>query len=128
MKFTNGYWLLREGVQARYPIQAYDVRGESDALVVYGPTQRIRHRGDTLNQPVVAVRCSSPAPDVISVAVSHFAGEQPRHSEFTLNADSAVAVHTELDNRHATITSGRCLSALPVVSSGRWTSSPTARC
>jgi alpha-D-xyloside xylohydrolase len=106
VKFTNGYWLLREGVQARYPIQAYDVRVESDALVVYAPTQRIRHRGDTLNQPVLTVRCSSPAPDVISVAVSHFAGEQPRHPEFPLNTDSAVAVHTELDGSHATIMSG----------------------
>jgi alpha-D-xyloside xylohydrolase len=94
VKFTNGYWLLREGVQARYPIQAYDVRVESGALVVYAPTQRIRHRGETLNQPVLTVRCSSPAPDVISIAVSHFAGEQPRHPEFPLNTDSAVAVHT----------------------------------
>ncbi len=106
VKFTNGYWLLREGVQARYPVQAYDVRVEPDALVVYASTQTIRHRGDTLNQPVLTVRCSSPAPDVISVAVSHFAGEQPRHPEFPLTVDSSVQVNTELGDSHATITSG----------------------
>jgi len=106
VKFTNGYWLLREGVQARYPVQAYDVTLESDALVVYAPTEKIRHRGDTLNQPLLTVRCSSPAPDVISVAVSHFAGEQLGHPEFPLNTDSSVQVHTELDDSHATITSG----------------------
>ena len=81
-------------------------RVESDALVVYAPTEKIRHRGDTLNQPLLTVRCSSPAPDVISVAVSHFAGEQPRHPEFPLNTDPSVQVHTELDDSHATITSG----------------------
>jgi alpha-D-xyloside xylohydrolase len=106
VKFTNGYWLLREGVQARYPAQAYDVTVEPDALVVYAPTGRIRHRGDTLNRPLLTVRCSSPAPDVISVAVSHFTGQLPGHPEFPLNTDSSVQVHTELDDSHATITSG----------------------
>ena len=106
MKFTDGYWLLREGVQARYPAQAYDVSVEPDALVVCAPTGKIRHHGDTLNRPLLTVRCSSPAPDVISVAVSHFAGQQPRHPEFPLALDSSVQVRTELDDSHATITSG----------------------
>ena len=106
VKFTNGYWLLREGVQARYPTQAYDVTLESDALVVYAPTERIRHRGDTLNQPLLTVRCSSPAPDVISVKISHFLGEKPRLPEFSLNSDPSAQVYTELDDNHATITAG----------------------
>jgi hypothetical protein len=75
VNFTNGYWLLGEGVQARYPAQAYDVSVEADALVVFAPTEKIRHRGDTFNRPLLTVRCSSPAPDVISVAISHFVGE-----------------------------------------------------
>ena len=106
MKFTNGYWQLREGVQARYPVQAYDVTAESDALVVYAPTARITHRGDTLNQPLLTLRCSSPAPDVISVRVGHFLGERPRHPQFPLNADPSVEVRTDVDGSHATITSG----------------------
>ena len=106
VKFTDGYWLLREGVQAHYPVQAYDVTAESDALVVHAPTQRIEHRGDTLNQPLLTVRCSSPAPDVISVAVNHFLGERPRHPQFPLNTDPSVRVRTDVDDSHATITSG----------------------
>ena len=106
VKFTNGYWLLREGVQARYPTQAYDVALESDALVVYAPTERIRHRGDTLNQPLFTVRCSSPTPDVISVRISHFLGEEPRLPDFPLNSDPSAPVYTELDDSHATITAG----------------------
>jgi alpha-D-xyloside xylohydrolase len=106
VKFTDGYWLLREGVQARYPAQAYEVSVEPDALVVCAPTEKIRHRGDTLNRPLLTVRCSSPAHDVISVAISHFVGEQPGQPQFPLTIDSSVQVHTELGDSHATITSG----------------------
>ena len=48
VKFTDGYWQLRDGVQARYPAQVYDVKVESDALTVYAPTRKIENRGDTL--------------------------------------------------------------------------------
>jgi alpha-D-xyloside xylohydrolase len=106
VKFTNGYWLLREGVQASYPVQAYDVTVESDALVVYAPTRAVKHRGDTLNQPLLTVRCSSPAPNVISMTVGHFLGEQSRRPQFPLIADPSVQVRTELDDSHATLTSG----------------------
>jgi alpha-D-xyloside xylohydrolase len=106
VKFTNGYWRLREGVQALYPVQAYDVTVESGALVVYAPTKRITHRGDTLNQPLLTVRCSSPAPDVISVSVSHFRGKQPPHPHFPLKTDPHLQVRTDVDGSNATITSG----------------------
>ena len=32
MKFTNGYWLLRDGVRAHYPAEAYEVTAEAEAL------------------------------------------------------------------------------------------------
>jgi len=106
VKFTNGYWLLRDGVHAHYPAEAYDVTAEPDALVVYAPTRKIEHRGDTLNQPLLTVRCTSPAEDVISVAISHFAGEQPRQPQFPLKTDPSVKINTEVGDSHAIITSG----------------------
>lgn len=65
MKFTDGYWLMREGVDAAYPAEAYDVVSQPDSLTVYAPTQRIRHRGDTLKGPLLTIHFSSPLPDVI---------------------------------------------------------------
>ena len=92
--------------EASYPAQAYDVTVESDALVVHAPTRKVRHRGDTLNQPLLTVRCSSPAPNVISVTVSHFLGEQPPRPQFPLSPDPSVQVRTELDDSYATLISG----------------------
>jgi alpha-D-xyloside xylohydrolase len=107
VKFTNGYWMLREGVRAHYPAEAYDITAEDDALVVYAPTAKIKHRGDTLNQPLLTVRCTSPAEDVISVAVRHFVGEQPRHPRFQLrDAEPPVNMRTEIGETYATISSG----------------------
>ena len=60
MKFTDGYWQLQEGVQARYPAQVYDVAAEPEALTVYAPTRKIEHRGDTLNEPLLTVRAHPP--------------------------------------------------------------------
>jgi alpha-D-xyloside xylohydrolase len=106
VKFTDGYWQLRDGVQARYPAQVYDVTAEPDALTVYAPTRKIEQRGDTLNEPLLTVRCTSPAPDVISVSVSHFLGVGTRLPQFRLNADPSVQVLIEVDASQAAIASG----------------------
>ena len=106
MKFTDGYWYLRDGVRALYPAQVRDVAVEPSALTVYAPTKKIDHRGDTLNRPLVTVRCTSPAPDVIAVKVSHFLGGRPRLPEFALSTDEAVPPVTEVTENAASITSG----------------------
>ena len=77
VKFTDGYWQLRSGVSARYPAEVNDVVADADSLTVYAPTRPIRQRGDTLNQPLITVRCSAPAVDVLSVSVGHFLGPEP---------------------------------------------------
>src|SRR5918998_3348778 len=106
VKFTDGYWQLRRGVQARYPAEAYDVAAEPEALTVYAPTRRITTRGDTLNEPMVTVRCTSPAPEVIAVEITHFAGGRPRFPQFALESDPAVTVRTDVDDHQASLTSG----------------------
>ncbi|MFI6096194.1 alpha-xylosidase [Lentzea sp. NPDC051213] len=84
MKFSNGYWLLRDGVQAAHPVEVYDITQAAGELVVHAPTRPIRHRGDLLQGPVATVRFSSPMPDVIGVSLTHFEGERRRHPEFAL--------------------------------------------
>jgi alpha-D-xyloside xylohydrolase len=106
MKFTDGYWQLRQGVQARYPAEVYDLAVEPNALTIYAPTRKITHRGDTLNEPLLTVRCTSPASDVISVSVSHFHGTRPPRPEFRINVDPSVEVDIQVDAVAASFTSG----------------------
>jgi hypothetical protein len=65
MKFTDGNWLMREGVQVQHPAQAYDIETTLETLTIYAPTQQVQHRGDTLHGPLLTLRLSSPLPDVI---------------------------------------------------------------
>ncbi len=101
MKFSNGYWLLRDGVQAAHPVEVYDITQAAGQLVVHAPTRPIRHRGDMLQGPVATVRFSSPMPDVIGVSLTHFEGGQPRQPQFAL-ATAEPYVHLTDD----TLTSG----------------------
>jgi len=74
MKFTDGQWLHQPGITAHYPAEAYDIEAVDDRLVIYAPTQPIRHRGDTLQGPLLTITLSSPMAGVMRVRVEHYAG------------------------------------------------------
>ena len=86
MKFTAGYWQMRPGVTPHYPVHVHEVEVEPDALMIYGPTTRLTHRGDTLNLPLLTVRLSSPMENVIRVHLYHHKSTRPRKPEFELYA------------------------------------------
>ena len=106
MKFTDGNWLMREGVRAHYPAEAYEIDATDTGLTVLAPTRPIRHRGDTLQGPVLTVRLWSPLPGVIGVRVSHYEGARERGPRFPLNVGEDVPVATGVTDEAATLTSG----------------------
>ncbi|GAA1968036.1 alpha-xylosidase [Catenulispora subtropica] len=87
MKFTDGYWMMRPGVQAAYPVQVLDGDVGPDSLVVHAPCYPVRERRDLLRGPALTVAFAAPLADVIRVTVTHFAG-QDRKPDFVL-ADAA---------------------------------------
>ncbi|WP_158851295.1 alpha-xylosidase [Saccharothrix deserti] len=89
MKFSDGYWLLRPGVEAAHPIEVHDVTTGPGEVVVHASTRPIRHRGDTLKGPVVTLGLTSPMADVIGVKITHFSGETPKEPAFALATDAA---------------------------------------
>jgi alpha-D-xyloside xylohydrolase len=105
MKFTDGFWRKREGVQALHPTGAHDVTPDPDGLTVHATTRPIHHRGDTLDTPLITIRASSPMPDVIAVTVTHFAGARPRRPIFALSEED-TPVQVDVDTTTATLTSG----------------------
>jgi len=60
MKFSNGNWLMREGVSVTSPVQVHDVECGRDQLVVYAATRPLVHRGATLGSAIITMRLSSP--------------------------------------------------------------------
>jgi alpha-D-xyloside xylohydrolase len=107
MKFTDGNWMMRPGVQPFYLAQAYEVEKSADALSIVAPTRNINHRGDTLGGPVLTVRLSSPMPDVIRVEAAHYAGAVETGPRFAIAAARRNPVAIEETTDYASITSRR---------------------
>ena len=92
MKFTDGYWLLRKGITLHSPKIIRDVRTTDTTARVYAACRVVRHRGDTLNQPLITVTYSSPMNDVIGVHITHHAGTQIKPPAFGLYSDRDVDI------------------------------------
>jgi alpha-D-xyloside xylohydrolase len=114
VKFTDGYWIMRPGVQAAYPAQVLDADLGPDSLVVHAPCYPVRERRDLLRGPALTVAFAAPLADVIRVTVTHFAG-QDRKPDFVLadgvdgaggaDGDAALPLIAE-DGEALTFTSG----------------------
>ncbi|BDI28238.1 alpha-xylosidase [Capsulimonas corticalis] len=106
MKFTDGNWLIREGVRTYHPAQAYDLETTDTSVTAYAPAHMIRHRGDTLIGPLITVRLSSPMCDVIQVRLMHYSGERRENLRFPTFPDEGAPVTIETDDGFASLTSG----------------------
>lgn len=110
MKFTDGFWQLRPGVEVLYAQEAYDILRTSetpdgDGITVIAPTMRIARRGDTLNRPVLSVTLSSPADGVIRVRIVHHEGGVARRG-FALPGHAPTSPAIDVTDAAATLTSG----------------------
>ncbi len=90
MKFTNGYWMIRDGVNALYAREAYElnVGEDKESLNVLAPTSVVHGRYDTLNLPTFNIDVTAPAEGVIRVVAGHWQGATD-YPGFPLNADDA---------------------------------------
>lgn len=88
MKFTNGYWMIRDGVDALYARETYELAADAttESLNVLAPTSVVRGRYDTLNLPTFNVDITTPAEGVIRVCAEHWQGAT-EYPGFPLNAD-----------------------------------------
>ena len=95
MKFGNGCWLQREGIECFAPQEAYFVNRNDHEVVICAPTHHIAHRGDTLGGINLTIRITAPAEDVIRVQTSHYLGVEDHSPKFDLNMDENRAMDVE---------------------------------
>ncbi len=105
MKFTNGQWLIREGLSISIPAEVRDFDIAQDSITVYAPYKPIDTRGATLDGALFTVSYFSPLPDVIGVRIAHFTGEESRGPEFEIHRED-VPVKIVNGPEALTLTSG----------------------
>jgi alpha-D-xyloside xylohydrolase len=121
MKFSNGNWLNREGVEPYTPAEAYEVKIDNNSVTILAPHKHIAHRGDTLAGPVLTIKLSSPMPDVIKVQMWHFKGVNKKGPEFQINSNPNTDVNI-VNNDEAVSLTSRNLS-VRVKKNGGWSMS-----
>ena len=106
MKFTDGQWLHLPGITAHYPAEAHDISTEADGLVIHAPTRPIKHRGDTLQGPLLTVTLNSPLEGVIRVRIEHFKGRTGSVPTIPLQTEGNAEVSLGRDEECEQIHSG----------------------
>lgn len=106
MKFHNGCWLFKEGYGCFSPQHVYEVRKNTDEVVLCAPTSRIMHKGDTLGGINLTVRITAPMPEVIRVQTYHHKGVADRGPKFELNLPETGKPDVEETEATLTVRSG----------------------
>jgi len=105
MKFTDGNWLMQPGVRPAYATEVFEASQDGKTLELCVPTRHIRHRGDTLEGPVLTVRLSTPMQGVVRVSITHHEGGVQRGPNFELS-DEEVTPQITLGAERITFCSG----------------------
>jgi alpha-D-xyloside xylohydrolase len=110
MKFTDGFWLLRDGVTALHATHLQKVEQTNEGFSALVAPKVVEHRGATLNSALFELEFSSPASDVIGVRIRHHRGGQDSLS-FDLN-NQAPKTSFSQNERAVEFTSGSLTAKL----------------
>ena len=113
MKFTDGNWMMRQGVVAHYPKEAYEVEMDHESVTVQAPVSHIHHRGATLGGPLLTVEFSSPMDDVVRVRLSHMAPTFDVEPRFAVNQCEERDIEVSADEKTVSLRSGRLTVRIP---------------
>ena len=89
MKFTNGFWLVRDEYTPDYIRDVYTVEETEDRLAAYCPYRPVTGRGDVLNIGMMTLTFTAPAPDVLGIRMTNHAGSYLTEPHFLLSGDLA---------------------------------------
>lgn len=71
MKFSNGFWLLKEGCACFSPMQIYYSKIGADEVTICAPTTKVPDRGATLMGVNLTIRVTAPFPEVLRIQTFH---------------------------------------------------------
>lgn len=106
MKFSNGCWLNKTGVQTFSPQEIYSTKIENDVLTLYAPCSKIYNRGCTLGGPVITYRISSPMENVIRVRAYHYMGTEIKTPGFEIYEKNDTKVLINEDDKNIVFQTG----------------------
>lgn len=105
MKFNDGYWYRKKGVNFFTPTEIVDIQVFGEKIIVTSSHKIVPHRGETTNAKLIFTELFSPAPNVIGVRHTHWKGYKRSQPEFKLNR-TETAPKINIGERYARLQSG----------------------
>ena len=105
MRFTQGYWVIRQDYVMSYATQTVRVIKNDKELHIISACRPIRHRGDILDGGSLDIVFTAPRKNIIRVQVTHFAGTPRKDPKFTMYEEDVTPEIRE-DDDYAYFTSG----------------------
>jgi len=72
MKFSNGYWLYKEGVTANGCVDIRNIKIKEKSVVLHIAPFKVYNRGQTLGGPLFTLTLTSPQTGIINVKFKHY--------------------------------------------------------
>jgi alpha-D-xyloside xylohydrolase len=90
MKFTEGMWHVKEGVDIAWMgnVERTSVKDEACELLLSKP---MRGRGDKLNTPTLTAKLTRPREGIIAAKFTHWAGEDEAGPDFPLSTEKPTS-------------------------------------
>lgn len=104
MKFTDGFWQMREGITPAYAVEYIDHEIHGNELTVYTTSKHVAGKGDTQDVCMLTLVLTSPMENVIKVSMSHFATMEK--APFIQVTDTAPQVQITEEEETITYQSG----------------------
>lgn len=106
MKFTNGYWMTREGYTVESAKQLYDYRWDGKKLTLYLACRPIENHGQTLNGAMITAEITAPQQDIFCLYAYHHKGSRKRAPVFGVMEQETAMELTETPE-YLALTSGK---------------------
>lgn len=105
MKFTEGYWLRSENMEASYAAQGFYAEKTERGMRIVAPERKILGRGDAQNITTITIDFIAFAENNILVRARHYEAYEDREARFDLNGQN-VPFNVEITDDEAVMTSG----------------------
>lgn len=99
MKFTDGYWMFKEGLEQSNAIEVFNYQITDRQLTLYAPFKSIQTKGDTLNLGMLTIEITSPIENVISVCAYHHIGGLKEEPSFEIKQNDTVVSIQDTDDQ-----------------------------
>lgn len=108
MKFSDGFWMNKNGYKVNYATQAYEVTADENSVTVFATPWHIENRGFTIGGQALEIRFTSTLENSIKVTVDHHKGQIKKGPFFSINEDiNFKPVINKLENGGYELISGR---------------------